>query len=224
MSEKTNFISTSCVSGGENTHAHRWCPLDFPTAGNHRRTRCDDVINHENVAVAEHFWLRQREDAFHVFPALRSRLVRLALLEMSSLNDFVKHGNTRHAADAVGNGATLVVAALSHSAPREGNGNQRVDTFEKRMTTHLLRRHATDEMAYFLLIVVFQMVDDGAMGCRGLVEKPRRSAFNGKMSPEEPCHRVVDGLFGVVGARQRQQAVQTGRDFRFAESVATGST
>lgn len=211
---------------GEDADSDVFLLLQLAAAGGHSGTSGDDIVDDEEVVVpllvqfvAVHF-----EGSFHVFLATESLGAGLALGETGALHEAIDDGDACHLADAEGNVATLVVAALALAPTGDGDGHEGVDAFKEAVARHLLGSNTPELFAEEGLVVVFHLVDDvtevGA--CLVVAEGCRALRVDG--APEETRHRVVGCRRGKVGARHGEQATDTDALLGDCQPTAASST
>ena len=70
-----------CEAEGENTYFYATCLKQFLGTGYHRCTRCDNIVNHQQMPVMDDTGVMKHKDGLDILIALPTTLISLTPLE-----------------------------------------------------------------------------------------------------------------------------------------------
>ena len=146
----------------------------------------------------------QAESILHIEHAFAGMLRGLALFEADAPQHIIIYRKPRHGAHPLCNRMALVVATLPLAPTGDGHGQQGIDAIEEALSSKLASSHATQCLANLGHGVVFQVVNQLAVGCLWIIVEECRSPLHGKLPPEEARHRIVERRAFEMGERQVQ--------------------
>ena len=174
------------------------------------------------MLVAKFVGMRDREDIFHIQPAVVMlkaglRVVKDLALQVGDIN-----GQIEHRAHALGNKQRLVIAALPLSSLVQGDRDDAIDMAQRMIDLfELLRCHLTEPEANFAVVMVLQ----------GMNQRPGASPFleeergGGMLEGYLPREQIFDGIIGdQMEARKRQIAETMQAHMLFARDEQTAAT
>ena len=189
---------------------------EFFSAGDDGGTRCDDIIDDEQMLATDGLTVDEFKHFLNILIALPTPFGRLATFEDVSPYHLAIYRKTRHLTDAPGNLQTLVITTLTLALPGQRNRYNSIDSIEEIASLQLLGHQPAHHLSDLRMILVFQLIDDiSRLGMR-LVIKESRSTFNGNLAPEQLSHLVVIGSLAEI--RPRQVEIATGTNGLFCNS------
>ena len=216
--------SVFCKTEGEDTDGDAFGQTERLGAGDDGGTGGDDVVDDEEMPVADALAIGELEDLLDVLVALPASATGLAAFEDGASHHLIVYRETRDLTDASGDLHALVVASLSLTLTGQRYGHDGVDTLEEAAALDLSGQHASHHHADFRVILVFQLIDDGGGLGVGLIVEEGRGPLNRNLTPEGLGEDVLVGVAMVAGTWQVEVALAAEHLFGDGEATVAHHT
>ena len=216
--------SVFCKTEGEDTDGDAFGQTERLGAGDDGGTGGDDVVDDEEMPVADALAIGELEDLLDVLVAFPASATGLAAFEYGASHHLIVYRETRDLTDASGDLHALVVAPLSLTLTGQRYGHDGVDTLEEAAALDLTGQHASHHHADFGVILVFQLIDDGGGLGVGLIVEEGRGPLNRNLTPEGLGEDVLVGVAMVAGTWQMEVALAAEHLFGDGEATVAHHT
>ena len=216
--------SVFCKTEGKDTDGDAFRQTERLGAGDDGGTGGDDIVNDEEMFVADALAIGKFEDFLDVLVALPASATGLAAFEDGASHHLIVYRETRDLTDASGDLHALVVAPLSLTLTGQRYGHDGVDALEEPAALDLTGQHTAHHHSDFRVILVFQLVDDGGGLGVGLVVEEGRGPLNRNLSPEGLGEDVLVGVAMVAGTWQVEVALAAEHLFGDGEATVAHHT
>lgn len=192
--------------------------------GDDGSTGGDDIVNDEQMFVADEPTVNEFKDFLDIFIAFPTAAAGLAAFEDVASHHLIIYREAGDFADTTGYFHTLVITALPLAFTGQRDGYDGVDALEEPATQDFTRQHTTHDATNLRMILVLQLVEDGGSLGMSLVVEEGRGALYGNLSPEGLGEDVLVGIAVKACTGQVEIALAAEHLFGDGETAAAHHT